>query len=664
MSKKEADEIKKMFLDEAYANLEQLEKEFQALEGNPADTMPLVEVYRLIHSFKGQVGMANIPDLEKMFHTFESLISKIQSKTIELDPNAIDLFFQSLTIIEKALDNIRDDVPLDNFNDFIGKLEQKMSKDTLSPIELEKKARIKELFNAYGLEEFKPESLVYNDPAKKIVYITIKLEQAVRLKTARLFVIIKNLSSSGIIARSFPSFLDLIEGKFEYEFSLLFQCTKPGIRIEDEIKASGEIESVVMKEISPDKARAMLEEIDQDVEVEKENTIIEKGVQLNSISVELTALDDLLGLFGELLIRSKQLERKIGEFKRSDIKELLSQMQNYMFDMQDVVMKMELVPLATLFRLYPRMIHSLAQKYDKKVRLVIKHNSVKIDRKMLNEIGDVFVHILRNAVHHGVEKSDVRSSKGKNIEGVIEVETKIKNNVLYISISDDGVGIDPNKIAAQALKNNLYTAEKLKTMSNEEIINIIFEPNFSTAESVDLVSGRGLGLNIVKQKVAELGGSVHVETQIDKGTSFLVQFPMSRSLIRALLIRTGQQVYSISLDDIQSLFEVPREDIREINGQEFILVSSQKELIKFYRLDRLLKVEGDTTQGDSEMIKVVHLKKGDFNFALAVDEFLKESEIVIKKIEDDQKDMKGIIGAAILDDGTVSFIINPFSVIQ
>jgi two-component system chemotaxis sensor kinase CheA len=665
MSEKEAEEMKKMFLDEAFATIEQLEKEFQTLEANTSDFMPLIEIYRFVHSLKGQSGMAGIPILEKMFHALENLISGIQNKTIELAPGIMDLFFQSLTVVEKALNTIKNDEALDeSIPEFTERLENKLTQDTLSPVELEKKSRIKELFNEYGLEEFKPESLVYDDETRSILYITITIEEGVRLKTARLFVIIKNLNACGVVAKSFPSFADLIDGKFEQEFSLLFQCSKPDVNIEEEIKACGEVESVSIKEISPEKARMILQEADQEVEVEKESTMIERGVQINSIAVEISALNELLGLFGELLIRSKQLERKITEFNRVDIKELILQMQTYMFNMQEVVLKMELVPLSTLFRLYPRMVRGLAEKYEKKVKLIIKHNNVKIDRKLLNEIGDVFVHILRNAVYHGVEKSEVRLENGKNEEGLIEVETKIKHNVLFIRISDDGAGIDPEVIKAQALSKGFYSEEKLNAMSREEIINIIFEPNFSTVEVIDLTSGRGMGLSIVKNKVADLAGSVQVETQVGKGTTFLIQFPISRSLMRALLIRAGQQIYSISLDDVQSLFEVSKEDIREINNQEYIFINQKNELIKFYRLNQLLKVEGESAKVENDVFKVVHLKKGDFNFALAVDEFLRESEIVIKKIEDDQKDVKGIIGAAILDDGTVSFIINPFSVVQ
>jgi two-component system chemotaxis sensor kinase CheA len=309
------------------------------------------------------------------------------------------------------------------------------------------------------------------------------------------------------------------------------------------------------------------------------------------------------------------------------------------------------------------MIRSIAQRENKKVRFTVQHNDVKVDRKILNEVGDILNHILRNAVSHGIERESDRIKGGKLGEGSVRVDTHIKNNVLLIEVADDGMGMDPKFIGKSAIDKGFRTKEQIEKLTDKEIVELIFEGGFSTTEVADLTSGRGLGLNIVKQKVLALGGSLNYDTEVGKGTTFKIQLPISRSLIRALLISAGEQIYSIALDDIQNLLEISPEDIKEVNGQEYFMYSDAKTMIPLYRLEKIFKLTKKAKEGQNRL-KVVHIKKGDKNFALVVDDFIRESEIVIKKIDDIPHDVKGISGAAILDDGKVSLIIDPFSVIN
>lgn len=659
---KEAEEMKKIFLDESDENLNNLEKFIKNVEKNHSDSLSLMEIYRILHNFKGVSGTIGIIEFEKFFHTYESLVSLIQEKKVEITQEIIDLFFESMDVISNALGYYRDNKDLTNCFDKISvKINKLKTKDSASGEEASKKGRVKELFRQFGLEEFKPESLVFNETNKKFYSITVWLEAECKLKTARLFVIIKNLGAHGIIAKSVPQFVDLMDGLFKDSFTLYFQSTESAEELEKIVMATDEVSSAKCEELSLEKARTMLQVEEQEKEVEKETAVLESSTQINNVTVELSVLDELLELFGELLIRTKQLDHKLVDLNRTDVKDTLFQMQNFMFGLQDVVLKMQLVPLSIVFRIYPRMIRGLAQREHKKVNLVMQHNDVKVDRKVLNQISEMLNHLLRNGVYHGIEPENDRIAAGKLPEGILSLETKIENNVLIVTVADDGKGVDPGKIAAKALEKGLFSEEELKRMSEKDIINIIFQSNFSTAEAVDLTSGRGLGLAIVKQKVDMLGGSLALETTVGKGTKFIIQLPIARSLIRALLIRSGEQIYSIALDDIQNLSEVPIEEIREINNQEYIIHADQKELLKLYRLERLFKTENKDIVKKS--LKIIHIKKGDKNYALAVDEFLRESEIVIKKIDDMPSEVKGIAGAAILDDGTVSLIIDPFSVI-
>lgn len=409
---KEAEEMKKIFLDESEENLSNLEKFIKNVEKNHSDSLSLMEIYRILHNFKGVSGTMGIIEFEKFFHTYESLVSMIQEKKVDITQDIIDLFFESVDVISNAIGAYRDNKDLTSFFDkFAQKINKLKTKDSGSGEEANKKGRMKELFRQFGLEEFKPESLVFNETNKKFYNITVWLEPECKLKTARLFVIIKNLGTHGVIAKSVPQFVDLMDGLFKDSFSLLFQSTDTASELEKIIMATDEVASAKCEELSLEKAKSLLQVEAQEKEVEKETAVLESSTQINNVTVELTVLDELLELFGELLIRTKQLD-----------------------------------------------------------------------------------------------------------------------------------------------------------------------------------------------------------------------------------------------------------EIREINNQEYIIHADQKELLRLYRLERLFKTEKKDVIRKS--LKIIHIKKGDKNYALAVDEFLRESEIVIKKIDDMPSEVKGIAGAAILDDGTVSLIIDPFSVIS
>jgi two-component system chemotaxis sensor kinase CheA len=467
----------------------------------------------------------------------------------------------------------------------------------------------------------------------------------------------------GVIVKTEPSFIDLLDGKFENDIKIIFHSAKDKTSLENSLKASGEIQAISISEMDQEDVKKEIASIGVEKEQEKETAILESTTQVNSVNIELPVLDQLLELFGELLIRAKQLEHRIEGKTDSETKDILFQMQSFMFNLQDIVLQMQLVPISTMFRLYPRMVRGLAQREGKRVKINLQHNDIKLDRKMLNQTGEIINHLLRNSVYHGIETEAERRSSRKPVEGNIRLETKIENNVLFITIEDDGHGIDPDKIARAAIEKGLYSGEELNEMTPEQIQNLIFKPNFSTASSANLTSGRGLGLSIVKQKVEMLGGSLSFESEVNMGTKFIIQIPITRSIIRALIIQAGAQLYSIALDDVQELYEFKTSDISVINNQEYVILTDQKDLLKIYRLNQLFKLDqpSENTPPD-EYIKIVHIKKGDRNYGLVVDEFIKESEIVIKKISDGHE-IKGISGAAVLDDGTVSLIIDPFSVV-
>jgi two-component system chemotaxis sensor kinase CheA len=659
----EIQEMKELFIEDGYENLEHIQKQLEILEKDMTDNMAIIEYYRINHSFKGMAGTTGLVEFEKFFHKHESFIKAIQDKKIAVDKSIIDLLYEVLDAIDENLSLLKKNLPCNNkFEILIKKCDELISMSDGGE-EAQNKSRIKQMFENSGLEEFNPDLMDYDDDSKKFYSITIILEDNIRLKLARLLVVIKKVVEFGDIAQSVPPLPDILAGKIENWINIIYQSRNDEEFISQQIKSCGEIKDVKIETISIEEVERILKTKKEENKKIQEEKEIETSTEVNSVKVNLNSLDKLVELYGELLISTKQLEKKLEEFDRPDINEILFQVQQYLFDLQDVVSKMQLVSISSVFRIFPRMVRNLGRQSKKPLNFSIKDHDVKVDRKILADIGDIVNHLLRNAIDHGIESTKERKKAKKPESATVSLETKIQNNLLVLEVKDDGGGINTEKIKRKAVEKEMFTQNALDGMTRDQINEFIFLPEFSTADKVTNISGRGLGLNIVKEKVTALGGSIKLETEISIGTTFRVSLPISKLLIKAILIRSGNQIFSIALEDIERLYEVNKEDISVSDQTQYITMADTDEMITIHNLGELFNLGVKTDTSKEKTVKIVHVKKGDKSYGLVVDEFLKESEIVIKQIDDVKGEVQGISGAAILDDGKVSLIIDPFSVI-
>ncbi|MHA2001482.1 MAG: chemotaxis protein CheA, partial [Promethearchaeota archaeon] len=382
----------------------------------------------------------------------------------------------------------------------------------------------------------------------------------------------------------------------------------------------------------------------------------------------------LAELYGELLISSKQLETKISGLERKDISDNLNQVQEYLLELEEIVILMELVPISNVFRIFPRMVHNLAKQQQKQINFEIYDHDVRVDRKLLSEIGDITNHLIRNAIDHGSETIKERKKRKKPEEVSIVLETKILNNLLTLKVKDDGKGIDPEKIKQKAIEKGLISQKDLNEIKEKEILDMIFLPEFSTAEKLTKISGRGMGLNIVKDKLDNLNGTITFNSAVNEGTEFIVTLPLTRLLIKAILVEVEDQIFSIALDDIEHLYEIPKTKILEEDGKYYIYLNEEKENKKtpIYWIKKQFSFIFNQDMGkiklknkrDNEKLKLVHIIKGKKDFCLIVDDFLKQTEIIIKQINDLRGKVPGISGTAIMDDGRVSLIIDPLTIVS
>ena len=377
--------------------------------------------------------------------------------------------------------------------------------------------------------------------------------------------------------------------------------------------------------------------------------------------VDIDKLDALLNLVGELVINKTRLEQIGLTHKLTDLVETIEQMDRVTTDLQSVVMKVRMVPVGQVFNRFPRMVRDLSHGLGKEINLIIQGEETELDRTVIDEIGDPLVHLLRNSIDHGIEKPEERQAKGKNPIGEVRLIARHEGNNVIIMVEDDGKGINPEIIKGIAVKKGLITQVEADKMEANEAVKLVFIPGFSTAEVVTDVSGRGVGMDAVKNKIESLGGMVDVETKINEGSKFKIRLPLTLAIIQALLVNVSEEIYAIPLGSIDSTINIKPTDIKTVQNKEVILLRGQ--IIPIVRLAKSLNAP-ETQQEDQEELFVVIVHIGEMKAGFIVDNLIGQQEIVIKSLGKLLAGIKVIAGATILGNGQVALILDIASLIQ
>lgn len=668
-----------MFLFEGKKYSAQLEQAFNSIEKDASDKRIINEIFRIMHSFKGMAGTANFKKFESYFHDYETMMSMIRDDQLIIESEIIDFFFESLDIIERSLTSIENKQSYENLIKSSQEwILNKTSNIGLSESEVEqKKEKIQHLFSKYGLKPFNPDRTISNNISISVFHIVLSSNTV--LKLARILIIVKKIQKFGEIIASVPIANTILGENPPESFSFYVESQKDSDKIREEIQDIMDVEEVRIQNLS--KSQFTLE-MTQFQSKEAKLTPTQKAViqipKIQSIEIDLTTIDTLYTQFMELFIRSRQLEKRIDQEQELETKELLFQMHSYMQNLQEIVLKLQLVPISKILRIFPRMVRNIAKKQNKEINLTITHHDIKIEQTILNKLGNIINHILRNAIDHGIESMDTRLERGKQVSGTIQIDTKIVNNVFILTISDDGKGMDIQKIGQKAIGLGMHTSDEIATMSKPDLIDLIFSPNFSTSETISNISGRGMGMNIVKDAIQSLNGTIQIETELNKGTDFIIKIPLSKSIISVLLIQRLNQTFSIPFEFVQEIFEIPSKlivyerDLKyvNLNSRGSLSYSSQKfdpssNNLQIYDIIDFIPQLKRKNIPMAENIKIVHIIKNTIQFGLIVDDFKGESEVIVRDLNLDEKpDIKGISGAAILNDGTVSLIVDPLKLIQ
>ena len=684
-----------VFIDETKEHLQNLNTQILDLEQTPDDMGTVNEIFRAAHSLKGMAGTMGYKRMQNLTHDMENVFSKVRDNQLKVNAAIIDTIFQCLDALEEYLENIQttaDEGTNDNesiikaLNDFLngssGAAEAKAPAQA-EPAEA-KAASVAPASDEdiWRTIEFKEEQVNVMAAAKaagkKVIGLTVFVQETCILKAARAFLVYKTLEELGEIIVSDPSAQDIEDEKFDFNFSMIVVTDADVDKVITAAKNVSEIAKVVggevdvpdveVTEVAPSEkeekqsatsnAPAAAPEKTSDKPAEKKKAVVNRTVR-----VDIEKLDVLMNLVSELIIAKNSLVAAAtgnGDTGNGEINEHIEYLETVTTNLHESVMKVRMVPIESVVNKFPRMIRDLQKKLDKKMELYMSGEETELDRTVVDEIGDPLMHLLRNSADHGIE-SDVklRKERGKPETGSIFLDAYQDGNNVVIEVKDDGNGIDVEAVKNKAIERGTITEEQANSMSNEEIINLLFLPSFSTAKVVSDVSGRGVGLDVVKSKIEALSGEVEVKSTLGVGSTWTIRLPLTLAIIQTLMVVVGGEKYAIPLSNIQTIESIKPEEVKTVQSKE--VINLRGSIIPIIRLNEVLGCESEKT--DNEDLVVVIVKKGDKMAGLVIDVLTGQQEIVIKSLGKYINKSKLISGATILGNGEVALIIDPNALI-
>ena len=690
-----------IFIDETKEHLQTLSDQLMILEQEPENMETINEIFRAAHSLKGMAGTMGYTRMQRLTHDMENVFQEIRSGNMTVKPELIDVLFRGLDALEGYLANIlesADEGTEDNediINTLNGIAEAATGKSTASAAPKapandsapsSEKADTKAKYTEITISDYEKNSFDKAKAQNQNIYgITVYLQETCILKAARAFLVFKALEELGEVIKAVPDVQDIEDEKFEYDFSLVyftkesletvkaaienvsevkeavigpFECVyeEAETEAETETKEEKEVKEEKKEEAKPAKATAAKAE-KKSADNKAKNKKTTKPAVGRTVRVDIEKLDVLMNLVSELIIAKNGLvstsSAEGSERKDNSFNEQIEYLENVTTNLHESVMKVRMVPIESVVNRFPRMIRDLSKKLGKKMELHMTGEETELDRTVIDEIGDPLQHLLRNSADHGLESNEERVRLGKEEVGNIYLDAYQDGNNVNIEVRDDGAGINVEKVRQKAIEKGTITPEQAENMSDKEIIDILFRPSFSTAEKITDVSGRGVGLDVVKTKIEGLGGSIECKSVVGEGSSFIIRLPLTLAIIQALMVELGTEKYAIPLGNIQTIEDVPVSDIKYVQTKE--VINLRGTVIPLVRLDQILDVEPNDVE--PENLTVVIVKKGDRLAGLVVDNLIGQQEIVIKSIGNYINCSKMIGGATILGDGEIALIL-------
>ncbi|MCH5339392.1 MAG: chemotaxis protein CheA [Acetatifactor sp.] len=704
-----------IFLDETKEHLQNLNTRILELESDPENADTVNEIFRAAHSLKGMAGTMGYKRMQNLTHDMENVFSEVRNGAIKVMPEMIDVLFQCLDALEEYTDNIQssadegtnENEPLiKKLNEILnggtpgasdGAASADASASTAAPDSTAAPAAGEAGSNKWDLIPLDSTQISVLKEAqgqgKKVYGLNVMVQESCILKAARAFLVFKAVEEMAEIIVSDPSAQDVEDEKFDRDFTLIILSDAELDNIIKAAESVSEIEKATGALISLENNKSVAAEEKAEAEEKKEEKVEAvkdsapavkpaaapvapaatkpadgkkqapaKPVVNRTVRVDIEKLDALMNLVSELIIAKNSLvsassseqEQQTASTGNNTFNEQIEYLESVTTNLHESVMKVRMVPIESVVNKFPRMIRDLQKKLDKKMELYMTGEETELDRTVVDEIGDPLMHLLRNSADHGLESAEVRAQRGKPPVGSIFLDAYQDGNNVVIEVRDDGNGIDVEAVKNKAIERGTITPEQAANMTDKEIIDLLFLPSFSTAKQVTDVSGRGVGLDVVKSKIESLSGEVEVKSKLGEGSTWTIRLPLTLAIIQALMVVVGGEKYAISLGSIQTLEDIHPSDIKLVQNKEVIHLRGT--VIPLIRLNEVLDVE--SKHSDDENLTLVIAKKGDKLAGLVIDELIGQQEIVIKTLGKYIKQCKFISGATILGDGEIALILD------
>ncbi len=674
----ETNQYLEVFIDESKENLQIVNDQLLELEKNPDELSIVNEMFRAAHTLKGMSATMGFDDLADLTHKMENVFDSIRNQIAKVDANMMDVLFDSVQALEEMIFDIENGG--DGKKDVQIIVEQLKRIEKGESIDVEASSVVTTEENPTNTTQSSNTSIDLNEfewtvinqaqsDGYSVFHIDVSLAEDCLLKAARVFMVFEVLENSGDVIKSIPPVDDLEDENFDHSFEVLLVTKETDEDVKHKILKVSEIVEVDVK-LFDDKP--MTEEEIEKIELEKQEKDVDEATEegkksvnnkaVNSnktIRVNIDRLDVLMNLFEELVIDRGRLEQLSQELNHNELKSTVERISRVSSNLQNILLTMRMVPIDQVFNRFPRMIRQLARELNKEINLKIEGADTELDRTVIDEIGDPLVHLIRNAIDHGIETPEIRKKNQKSEQGHLLLKAYHSGNHVFVEIKDDGAGINKDKVLKKALANGLVTQEEAKTLTDQQINEFILASGFSTADKVSDVSGRGVGLDVVRNTIESIGGTVEIFSEEGKGTTFSIQLPLTLSIIAVMLVNLKDETYAIPLSTIIETAVIKKDEIMKVHNKEVIDFRGQ--IVPLVDLREVFTVESDR---EDDYYSIVIVRKGDKLAGLVVDSFIGQQEIVLKGLGNYLTQVFAISGATILGNGQVALIIDTNALIK
>ena len=682
-----------LFIDETKEHLQSLNEHILELEKDPENDDTINEIFRAAHTLKGMSGTMGYTRMQRLTHDLENVFSEIRNGNMKANEKLVDILFRGLDALESYLEVISStgSEGTEDNEDIINDLKEVIAEETgvdggapeetktaeASPAKEAKPAENNPAKNKYEqipVSEYEIHAMENaKEDGQNVFGITVYLQESCILKAARAFLVFKTVEDKGELIKSVPDTEKIEDEEFDLDFSWILATKESKETIKQLIMNVSEIAEVciddfqytaVVPNTQPEKEEKKEEkpEVKEPAKKQPPQAAAKGKVASRSVRVDIDKLDVLMNLVSELIIAKNALVSVTSGDNGAEVgsgqifHENIEYLERVTTNLHESVMKVRMVPIESVVNRFPRMIRDLNRKLNKKMELYMTGEDTELDRTVIDELGDPLMHLLRNSADHGLESNEERVRLGKPEVGSIFLDAYQDGNNVTIEVRDDGGGIDTEKVRRKALEKGTITLQQAEAMTDKDYIDLLFQPSFSTADEISDVSGRGVGLDVVKTKIESLGGSIEARTVKGQGSTFVIQLPLTLAIIQALMVEVGTEKYAIPLGNIDTIEDISQDDIKLVQSKEVIYLRGS--VIPIIRMNEILEMEDYDKEADIESGVAVVVKKGDQRLGLVVDNLLGQQETVIKSMGHHITNAKLFSGATILGDGEVALILD------